>query len=222
MTDDLAKGHTVDRIVAQGFRTEAGSGATQHPADSFEEMRRVCVCGRVVERGRRLTGTVPSLDQDPPRADRARQLHIGPAIAYHNRPLQRQIQIRSRLIEHPRLWLVTRTAAAIGLQGGVRQVWAIVVPVQLLSHLRELALHEREGIMDDLLLDHAARDARLVRHHDDRIPGSPEQSNGLEAPRVEPQPLESIDVPDVLDERPVTIEEHGRGRHGRTRVRSGS
>ena len=190
----------------------------QHPPNGFKQMRGMGVCRKIVGLGGGLRGTVPGLDQDPARPDGARHPDVGPAIANHDRPVERQAQVRRRLVEHAGPGLAALARLAIHEQRRVRQVRTIVVPSQCGIRLRALPLQIREGIMHDMLVDHPARDPRLVRHDHNGEPSPLQQPYSLDAPRVQAQPLESIDVSDVLDQSAVTVEEDGRDRHGRCRL----
>ena len=85
--------------------------------------------------------------------------------------------------------------------------------VQPLVDRGEPLLDQVEHIRHRVLTDKPPRNPSLVRHHDDREPRATQQTHRLEAPRIEPQPVESVDIADILDESSVAIEKHSRTRH---------
>jgi hypothetical protein len=64
-------------------------------------------------------------------------------------------------------------------------------------------------LVDPRLGEKPARDAGLVRGHHDRQPRLIQPLHGRNGPRVELHLFDTRQKPDVLDERAVTIQEHG-------------
>ena len=66
------------------------------------------------------------------------------------------------------------------------------------------------GLGDERLVEHPARDPRLVGHHDHGEAGAVQEAHGIDAVGKEHQPLEPIEIAGFLDERAVAIEKDGR------------
>jgi len=95
----------------------------------------------------------------------------------------------------------------------------IVIRVDARAAGREQAIERAVRLVHERFDEKRSRDARLIRDHHDRQAGAVERADGVDAPRIEGEPLDSREVRDVLDDRAVAIEKH-RGLHSILRAAS--
>jgi hypothetical protein len=121
-----------------------------------------------------------------------------------------------RAIDQAAGGLPALAAPGVRLDLAVGMVRTIVIRVDagatFLEHRRDMAVH----LVDDRLGEEPTRDARLIRHHHHGQTRAVERTHGVDRPGIEGDALDAIQVADLLDDRAISVEEHGatRGRHG--------
>jgi hypothetical protein len=112
-------------------------------------------------------------------------------------------------MDHARLRLPAFTLAPVFRRSVLGVVGAIVHPVESHASLGQECRQTAVDPADVLLGDQAPRHPRLVRDKDETIPGSLEPLEGLDGPRDESDARWIPQVTQILDDRPIPIQEGG-------------
>ncbi len=181
----------------------------KNPAHGFDEVVRDRVRAQPFGRARFFGGAVARPHEHPAAADRAGQRHVQPPVADDERGGGVDAELAYGAIDQaaPRLPAIARLRVL--LHFAVRVVRTIVIRIDVrpagLEQVGDMAVHA----FDDRFAEEPARDARLVRDHHDAQPGSVERAHRVDAPRIQGDALDAIEIADLFDERAVAVDEHG-------------
>ena len=113
------------------------------------------------------------------------------------------------MLDHPGSRLATAALLPVALDLRLREVRTVVITVDAGTGTFEppvdLAVH---GV-DERFIDDPTSNGRLVRDHDRRKSRSLQQSQRIDGPGEQRQPVQSIEVTTLLDDRAVAIEKYG-------------
>src|SRR6476619_6471119 len=115
---------------------------------------------------------VTGANENAPRADTLACLEIVPAIAYHERLIEREVQVRCRALQQTWLRLPAVARSAIRLDDGLRMMRTIVEAVHAGAPGRQTPGNVAVCLPNEGLLENPAGNASLVGHDDDRKPSA--------------------------------------------------
>ena len=148
-------------------------------------------------------------NEDAPGAGREAGLHVGPFVADRERARQIEVEILCRGAQHTGAGLaaVAVLPVALDLRGGM--VRTVVEAVDAAAARVHPFVDDLVRAVNELLLIHAAADARLVGDDDDGEAGAVQQADGVDGEGEEDEPLEPIEVSRLFEHRAIAIEEDG-------------
>ena len=145
-----------------------------------------------------------------PRAPAARAAptssHLSPTTNERAGSRPRSAEARS-IMPQPGLRQSQRLLKAATVAVGV--VGTIVIRVDARAARVEHRRHVPVQLLDDGLGEKSTRHARLIRDDDHGKAGLIEGADGVDGPREKRQVTDVAQVPDILDERAVAVEEDG-------------
>ena len=134
-----------------------------------------------------------------------RRRNVAPTIAHEHRARGVNDVIRDGTIEQCGARL---PAAAIAAKLGM--VRAVIVRVDVRASLTELLIEARLDRDVVGFRQHAARDARLIRDNDHRPPREVHLPNGARGVGEKRDVVRIFDVPNILHQRTIAVDEEGR------------
>src|SRR5687768_6711511 len=121
---------------------------------------------------------------------------------------------------HTGLRFAAVAVGAVPLDRCMRRMWAVVIALNTatgrLAHTRDI----RVCLLKELLGEHPLRHAVLACHDDHLIAGAIQQADSVDGVGKQLQSFETIEIPNILDHRPVAIEEYSFLAHARVSWRN--
>src|SRR5438094_5819994 len=148
--------------------------------------------------------------ENRPRAGRAGSADVEPRVTDDERPRRIEAEVSRRPLNHAAARLSTVAGLHVRLDLALRMMRTIVVGVDAGGAGRHLLRDAAMCFVDEGLGQDAARDARLIDDDDDRHGRAMQRHNPVYRPRKEHDLIEMTEIPDVLDDRAVAIEEDSR------------
>src|SRR4051794_16737226 len=179
------------------------------PADRANEVVDSGIGGECRGRSPFLGTTIAAADQNAAAANRARQLHVQPPVADHERLPRIDAECLDRPVHEGSAGLAALASPRVRLDFAVGMVRTIVIRVQVRTALGEQRRHLSMNVVEDRLREEPARDARLIGDQDDAEARTVQCANRIDRPWIESEALDAIQISDFLDDRAVAIEEHG-------------
>jgi hypothetical protein len=168
---------------------------------------------------RLLHRTVSGSHQDAPCSYLRGQLHIGPPIAYGERPSRVDAECLDRAIDQPSTRLAALTRSTVRRDVSGRMVRTIVIRVEMGPTRFELSREVGVYALHHGLVEQATRDAGLIGDQDRSEARAIQRADGGHREGKERDASGAIEIADFFDDRAVAIEEDRtvagrRQRHG--------